>query len=92
MMRLPQTKEDKKREKMKHKRAQQGERLDDFSEMDKIKDYFKEQQKIKVMKEDEKDKLLKKTLADFITRRKQEKEEGFPIDILFLLKYCFRRR
>lgn len=77
MMRLPVTKEDKIRRKKQQKQAQQGERLDDFSEQDKIKQYFKEQEKIKSMKDDEKDRLLKKTLADFITRRKQEKEDGF---------------
>ena len=89
MTRLPVTKEDKIRWKKQQKKAQQGEKLDDFNEQDKIREYFKEQEKIKRMKEDEKDKLLKRTLADFITRRKQEKEEGFLLKLIYFVNVLY---
>ncbi len=76
LKRLPMTKEYKKKLKDRQKFAMQRNRLDDFTEMDQIREIFQEERQKKLERETANAEKLKKTFAEHLAKRRNPKEDS----------------
>jgi len=72
-VRLPTTKEDKRKQKEKLKRMNQGEDVGDLTQIREVGKYFQREQERKNKALDAKDELMRKTLASNQLKRRNER-------------------
>jgi hypothetical protein len=75
-VRLPMTKEYRKKLKEREKKAMQRNRIDDFSEMEQLREIFQEERQKKLERETTNAEKLQKTLAEHLSKRRNPKNES----------------